>query len=103
HRRGRCRKSILPELRARSHYTLCPLKYLARTQAAPFAKGAVVHIGAIGEVPDFFAGRPGWIPRDNELSRLTGKFQPILIFDFLPIECADFLADVKRDEAGGGT
>src|SRR5262249_12354961 len=38
-----------------------------------------------------------WAPRSNELGRLTGEFQPLLNFDFLPITCADFLGDVKRD------
>src|SRR5262249_54999103 len=40
-----------------------------------------------------------WIPKDSELGRLTGTFQPLMHFDFLPITCADWLADVKRDAA----
>jgi hypothetical protein len=39
-----------------------------------------------------------WTPRHNDLGRLTGTFKPMRNFGFLPMPCADFLADLKSDQ-----
>jgi hypothetical protein len=37
-----------------------------------------------------------WTPRHNDLGRLTGTFKPMRNFGFLPMPCANVLADVDE-------
>jgi hypothetical protein len=40
--------------------------------------------------------RSCWTPHHNDLGRLTGTFKPMRNFGFLPMPCANVLADVDE-------